>query len=161
MNRYYIGIDLGGTLIKLSSIDVSSEPPRFGEVRRASTPAGDAEGIVAAMVKAAGEVIERCRSAGGEVAGVGIGAPGPLDGGRGIIVNAPNLPELSGMPIRDCVGEALGLPAVLENDANAAAWGEHLFGAARGIGSMVLLTLGTGVGGGIILMRQGFFATIT
>jgi glucokinase len=152
--KYYLGIDLGGTLIKLAVVGVSSEPPVFGEVLRASTPAGDAEGIVATMAKAGRDVLEHCRSKGGEVVGVGIGAPGPLNRHAGVMVNAPNLPELSGMPIRDRIAKSLGLPAVLENDANAAAWGEHVFGAARGAESMVLLTMGTGVGGGIVADGQ-------
>ena len=151
---YYIGIDLGGTLIKLAAIDVSSDPPVFGPVLRAATPAGDAEGIVEAMMTAGREVLDRCRAAGGEVAGVGIGAPGPLNREQGVVVNSPNLPELSGMPIRGRIAKGLGLPALLENDANAAAWGEHVFGAARGVASMVLLTLGTGVGGGIVADGQ-------
>jgi glucokinase len=146
-----MGIDLGGTLIKLAAIDVSTDPPALGEVLRASTPAGNAEGIVATMIKAGRDVLDRLGATKPEeLAGVGIGAPGPLDRHAGVIVNAPNLPELSGMPLRDRIGQGLHLPAVLENDANAAAWGEHLFGAGRGVKSVVLLTLGTGVGGGIV-----------
>jgi glucokinase len=100
MHRYYMGIDLGGTLIKLGLIDVASDPPQLGQVIRVATPAS-AEEIIEAMVTAAQEMIARCGAAGGEVAGVGIGAPGPLDFAQGVIVNAPNLPGVSGLPIRD------------------------------------------------------------
>ena len=156
MNRYCMGIDLGGTSIKLALIDAAADPPRFGEVLRVTTPAGDPEGIVAAMVSGARHLLARDGVAAADVAGIGVGAPGPMRRDAGVIVNAPNLPELSGLPLRDRLTGALALPAVLENDANAAAWGEFRFGAGRAadVHSMVLMTLGTGVGGGIVADGQ-------
>ncbi len=83
--------------------------------------------------------------------GVGIGAPGPLEISRGVVVAMPNIPGMENCPLRDRVVEGVGLRAVLENDANAAAYGEFIAGAGKGTRDMVLLTLGTGVGSGIII----------
>ena len=86
-----------------------------------------------------------------DVLGVGIGAPGPLGISAGVVRDMPNLPGFRNVPLRDRVAAGLGLRAVLENDANAAALGEYLCGVGRSGGDMVLLTLGTGVGSGIII----------
>jgi glucokinase len=85
-----------------------------------------------------------------EVAGVGIGSPGPLSRKTGRIQAMPNVPGMENFPLRDRVAEELNFPATLENDANAAAYGEFLAGAGRGCRDMVMLTLGTGVGSGIV-----------
>ena len=87
---------------------------------------------------------------GKEIAGVGIGAPGPLDTKSGIVLLTPNLGWVN-MPLRDRVARALDLPATLDNDANCAIFGEWWRGAARGVDHVVGLTIGTGIGGGIIL----------
>jgi glucokinase len=85
-----------------------------------------------------------------DVLGVGVGLPGTLDRDRGIIIKSPNLPDMAGVAVGDRVGDGLQLPVVLENDGNAAALGEFLCGAGRDARSLVMLTLGTGVGGGIV-----------
>jgi glucokinase len=84
------------------------------------------------------------------LAGVGIGVPGFIHMEKGIIANSNNLPEFNGFPVRDAIQERLGTPIILENDANAAALGEKWVGAGRDVDDLVLMTLGTGVGGGII-----------
>ena len=86
-----------------------------------------------------------------DVAGVGIGCPGPLDLDAGIVIGTPNIPGFENVPIRERVSQGTGLPAVLENDANAAALGEYLCGSGKDCRVMVLLTLGTGIGSGIVL----------
>jgi glucokinase len=83
------------------------------------------------------------------VAAIGFGIPSPIDAVRGVVVSSPNVP-LENVPLRDHMRERFGLPVGLDNDANAAAIGEWLAGAGRGIGDLVMLTLGTGVGGGVI-----------
>lgn len=86
-----------------------------------------------------------------DIAGVGLGSPGPLDIPRGRIVRAGNLPGWEDFPLRDQVSEHCGLPVTFANDANAAAYGEFWVGSGRDYDSLILLTLGTGVGGGIIV----------
>jgi glucokinase len=88
------------------------------------------------------------------VTGAGVGVPGVIQMDRGIVVKSPNFPDWNNLPIRDELEKALHIPVFIENDANAAALGEQWRGAGRGIDSMILLTLGTGVGGGIVLNGQ-------
>src|SRR5207244_7858365 len=87
---------------------------------------------------------------GKEVAGVGIGAPGPLDTARGVVLLTPNL-GWTNFPLRDRLSGVLGLTGTLDNDANCAIFGEWWRGAARGANHVVGLTIGTGIGGGIVL----------
>ena len=146
MKSICVGIDLGGTFIKFGVLDRDNHG---GEVMQLPTPSsGDA--VVETMVAGTEQVLQ----AGGwtldDVACVGIGSPGPLDIHAGVILSAPNLKSLDGFPIRDRLSDALRLPTVLENDANAAAMGEFLLGAGEGCRKMVMLTLGTGVGSGIV-----------
>jgi glucokinase len=96
------------------------------------------------------EVIATAGATRDDILGVGIGAPGPLDRERGVVVVAPNLGWRQ-YPLRDAVSEKLGLPATLDNDANCATLGEWWQGAARGARHVVGLTIGTGIGGGIII----------
>ena len=86
--------------------------------------------------------------------GIGIGSPGPLDLGRGIVLFAPNLPGWNDIPLRDMIEERTDMKCVVENDANAAALGEQWMGAGHGCSSLVLFTLGTGIGGGIVLNEK-------
>jgi glucokinase len=85
------------------------------------------------------------------VKGVGVGTPGPIDSRKGVIFSAPNLPGFTNAPVKTILQRKTGLAVHLENDANAAAFGEHWAGAGKGVSEMIMLTLGTGVGGGIIL----------
>src|SRR5437016_11354183 len=87
---------------------------------------------------------------GKDIAGVGIGSPGPLDTKTGVVLLTPNL-GWTNFPLRDRITQALGLPATLDNDANCAIFGEWWRGAARGANHVVGLTIGTGIGGGIVL----------
>jgi glucokinase len=89
-----------------------------------------------------------------QVAGIGVGSPGPLSHKRGVVFETSNLPGWRCEPVVERIAEATGRPATLENDGNAAAWGEYWAGAGRDVDSLVFLTLGTGIGGGIILDRQ-------
>jgi glucokinase len=136
------GIDLGGTDCKVGIVDSS------GRVRAQTgfpTPREPAAAVAA---------IERaCRrlaaEAGVRIDRAGMGAPGPLDLDRGVVIQAPNL-GWRGVPLRDMVAAALGCPVVLDNDANAAAYGEAWVGAGRDATVLLLATLGTGVGGGVV-----------
>jgi glucokinase len=113
--------------------------------REASTGQGEDE-LVELLVREANEA----REARPDAAAVGLGIPATIDHDSGVAVSAVNLP-LADLPIRDLVAERVGLPVYVDNDANVAALAEHLYGAGRGADDMVLLTIGTGIGGGLVL----------
>jgi glucokinase len=146
-SKHCIGIDLGGTFIKFGLL---SDKREASETFQLPTPSTTEE-LVARMVEGARELMARHALETKDVVGVGIGAPGPADLANGVIIVTPNIPALRNLPIRDLISKALGLPAILENDANAAGYGEFLCGAAKGTRNMVLLTLGTGIGSGIVV----------
>jgi len=149
---WYIGIDLGGTFIKTCLMDDSGRPK---DIIQRPTPTGQGgQAVIEAMGAGGLEILRGNGIARGDVAGVGIGSPGPLDMANGVVLATPNIPGLAGLPMRDRVGESIGSPAVLENDANAAGYGEYVAGTGAGLESLVLLTLGTGIGSGIILAGQ-------
>ncbi len=149
MSEVCIGIDLGGTFIKFALLDEGLS--RKGAHQSPTPVAEGPEGVIAAMIAGARQLLEQEDVAPGSVVGVGIGSPGPLDAEAGIVIGMPNIPGFDNVPLRDRVGEGLSLPAVLENDANAAALGEFLLGSGRGTSVMALLTLGTGLGSGIVI----------
>ena len=147
----YVGLDLGGTNIKSAVLDETGKV-----LAKSSSPTNAADGpdaVIAAMVRAAGNVVGQAQLDMAQVDYIGIGSPGPLDSNAGIVINAPNLPGFVDVPLRDRIAEATGRPAVLENDANAAAFGEYWAGAAKDpdIRHVVMLTLGTGIGSGLIV----------
>ncbi len=158
MARYFVGVDLGGTNIKAGLLD---EQARV--VSRLSIPAQVDRGpeqVIGNIVSAAESAISQAGVDRRSVAGVGIGSPGPMSHRRGLVINPGNLPCLKNTPLRDIVRERTGLPTTLENDANAAAFGEYWAGAGRGVTDLVMYTLGTGVGGGVIVegrLLRGFF----
>ena len=138
-----IGVDLGGTKMLIGVLDSDSEVTF--ESREASTGQTE-EQLVELLVRE----IEEAREARPGVAAVGLGIPATIDHDRGIAISAVNLP-IDNLPIRELVGERTGLPIFVDNDANVAALAEHLYGAARGADNAVMLTIGTGIGGGLIL----------
>lgn len=137
-----IGVDLGGTKM-LVGVLADTEPSY--EQREASKGQTEDE-LVELLVRE----IEEAREARPQVAAVGLGIPATIDHDRGVAVAAVNLP-LSELPIRDIVSERTGLPVFVDNDGNVAALAEYLYGAAQGMPHMVMLTVGTGIGGGLIL----------
>lgn len=138
-----IGVDLGGTKMLLGVLDADSKV--LWESRERST-GQDEEKLVELLVREVGEARAACPGA----AAVGLGIPATIDRARGIAVSAVNLP-IDNLPIRDLAAERIGLPVFLDNDANVAALAEHLYGAARGAENAVMLTIGTGIGGGLVL----------
>jgi glucokinase len=138
-----IGVDLGGTKMLLGVLDPDSKV--LWESREASTGQTEDE-LVELLIREVGEA----RAAREGVTGVGLGIPATINHDKGIAVSAVNLP-LENVPIRDLVHERTGLPAFVDNDATVAALAEHLYGAARGAENAVMLTIGTGIGGGLIL----------
>jgi glucokinase len=149
---YTVGIDLGGTYIKGGVCD------RAGAlVAKDAIPTEadrGADHVIDRMAQLVDAVIAKAGLTKEDVAGVGVGAPGPLSHAEGFIYSAPNLPGFVDIPLRDRMARATGLTASLENDANAAAYGEFTAGAARDVQDMVMLTLGTGIGGGVVLRGE-------
>ncbi len=124
----------------------------MGEHSRPTAPARGPDAIVDDLVAMARESIDRLAGLDPDAAilGLGVGAPGPLDTARGVVLLTPNLGWVD-MPLRDRLAEALGLDAVLDNDANCAVLGECWVGAARGARHAIGMTIGTGIGGGLVL----------
>ena len=141
-----LGIDLGGTKI---AVAVVADGAILAHERTA-TPRSGFDDVVGAMVGLARPLLD----AHPDVHAIGIGSPGPLDLEAGTVLFAPNIPGMEDAPIVDAVHAALELPVVLENDANAAGYAEHRYGAARDLESSVYVTLSTGIGGGLFLGDQ-------
>lgn len=149
MDRFFLGVDLGGTFIKGGVVD---EGGRVVARAAVATQAAEGQDVVIGRLHALLEDLARACPAGRKaVTAAGIGVAGAIDGTRGLLRFAPNLPGWSDVPLGRMLAERLGLPTALENDANAAAVGEHWVGAGRDCSTFVLYTLGTGVGGGLVL----------
>ena len=145
----YVGIDVGGTSIKIGIVDDSGQTLAYGAV-----PTLSERGPDDAVQRMAQEVDRLLADAGAEkenAARIGLATPGPLELKEGILLTPGNLPEWWNYPLRARVSAACGLPVRYANDANAAAYGEFWCGAGADYHSMILLTLGTGIGGGIII----------
>jgi glucokinase len=141
-----IGVDVGGTKVAGGVVDAGG---RILAKTRRDTPAKNAAGTLAAIV----DVIAALREdpAGRDAAAVGIGAAGFVDERRATVLFAANVANWRDEPLAAKVAEHSGLPTVVENDANAAAWGEAAYGAGRGEDFLVCVTVGTGIGGGVVV----------
>jgi glucokinase len=135
-----IGVDLGGTKILAGVVAGDGTVVRRHE---RATPQDSQEHVLAELEAAVAELLDE------SVAAVGFGTPSPIDQEHGVVVRCVNLP-LENAPLRDHMNERFGVPVGLDNDANAAAIGEWRAGAGRGVDDLVMLTLGTGVGGGVV-----------
>ena len=145
----YAGVDLGGTNIKAALVDDRGRTVAF-HTEPTHADRGPEE-AAARMGRAVHTLASLAGIATTDIARVGLGSPGPLDIQRGTIVRAGNLPGWDDFPLRDRVAAHAGREVTFANDANAAGYGEFWVGSAQGASSLVLLTLGTGVGGGIII----------
>jgi glucokinase len=147
--QYALGIDLGGTSVKTGVVN------REGKIlAQAEVPTEAAKGlstVIANMAEGARQAVAKAGLTLDQVAGAGIGAPGICNVAEGVIVATSNLGGLNQIPVCELLSKELGLPVTLENDANCAALGEQWCGAAKGAQHVILITLGTGVGGGLIL----------
>jgi glucokinase len=151
--QYIVGVDLGGTNIVAGAM--TADGSRHLGMRSIPTNAfvgdeGVAERIVGLVEGVILDTIEQTDAARRDFVGIGVGAPGPLDREKGIVLVAPNL-GWKDFPLRDRIQTRLNLPTTLDNDANCATFGEWWQGAARGGRNVVGLTIGTGIGGGLIL----------
>jgi glucokinase len=151
--KFIIGVDLGGTNISAGAL--SEDGTRASGMRSIATQAElGAEGVVDRIVGLIeGVILDTIKETGAtrtDFLGIGVGAPGPLDRDEGIVVVAPNL-GWRDFPLRDRITKRLKLPVTLDNDANCATVGEWWLGAARGGRNVVGITIGTGIGGGLII----------
>jgi len=146
---FYLGIDLGGTNIKSGVVDDSARSLSSISIETQADKGPEAG--VESLAEAGRLAVEASGLKWDQIAGVGLGSPGTMDLARGMLLEPPNLPGWNQLPIRDLLAEKLGRPTILQNDANAAAYGEYWAGAGRDAKSLVLFTLGTGIGCGIIV----------
>ncbi len=150
-----VGLDLGGTFIKVGLVD---ETGRILKKKQLPTRAEEGrDRVLVQMEKGVRGVLES------GTRGIGIGTPGIVDR-RGFVYSAPNLPAWDNLNLKRYFEERLSLPVVVENDVNTITWGEYLFGAGKGSRCMVCITLGTGLGGGIVmegrLLRGGEYSAV-
>jgi glucokinase len=147
-----IGVDLGGTKLLTGVVDTNQKVHH--ESREKSSGASEDE-VLAALEN---EILE-AKEARPDVVAAGLGIPCTMDRERGVAINAVNL-EITDVPIRDLLTERTGLPVFVDNDANVAALAEHRFGAAKGADHAVMLTIGTGIGGGVIIDGEVYRGSI-
>src|SRR3954468_2618684 len=146
---FYVGLDVGGTNIKIGIVDDAGQTLAYQSIRTEQDKgAEDACERMGSVVK---RLLAEHDIKSNDVARAGIATPGPMDIAKGMILRPGNLPGWWDFPIRDRVSHHVGLPVSFANDANAAAYGEFWSGAGKQFHSLVLLTLGTGIGGGIII----------
>ena len=149
MGNCIVGIDLGGTNLKAGIVDTGGKILHRLSVKTHSD--ADPQIISNQILELVAEIIRSAQVKAPDMIGIGLGSPGLVDKKGETILFSPNLPRWRNIPIKRMVSERLSKPCGLENDANAAAWGEKWAGAGREAGSLVMLTLGTGVGGGIVI----------
>lgn len=151
--EYIIGIDLGGTNVRAAVSDVDGRI--LGDAREPSYAMSGFNTTVAQIIKAARGAISAAGISDSQVSGVGMGVPGTIKSKLGLVVWTPNFSEDWAMAkVAEPISKDLGAPVFVGNDANVAALGEFWFGAGKGLSSLVMFTLGTGVGGGAILNNK-------
>ncbi len=155
--KYSIGLDIGGTKCAVSAGVCAN-----GEIRIAAREAFPTAGLHWQEVLAAFEqriLALRDNMADFELANIGISCGGPLDSERGVVLSPPNLPGWDEVPVTDHFSKRFDVPVHLQNDANACAWAEYLYGAGRGTRNMVFMTFGTGLGAGLVINGKLYSGT--
>jgi glucokinase len=146
---YVVGVDLGGTNVRAALVDRQGR--LLEEARRPSLAEGCAEETLAAVHETVAAVLGRHHVHARQVVGIGIGLPGIMDSETGVVFWSPNFPAWKDVAVPPVVGTPLELPTYILNDARCAALGELQFGAGRGARHMVMITLGTGIGGAFVV----------
>ncbi len=147
MSTFAIGVDLGGTNSRIAAVD--ERGTLLEKTTTGTQVARGRDSVINHMCEAIRATATKFSSS--TLAGIGIGVPGIIDMDTGMLRESPNLPGWDNYPVRDEIERRLGTKVILENDANSAALGEQWLGAARDYDDMFMLTLGTGVGGGLVL----------
>jgi len=153
-DKYIIGIDLGGTNLKIA---LFSSGLRFKD--RENLPTGNylsQDSLISAITGAVRQITAKNKLNNKDILGVGLGLPGPIDVKKGLVHFFPNIPGWIDVPLRDILKKRIGLPVFIDNDANLMCLAEYKLGAARGAQNAVCLTLGTGVGAGLIIEGKLF-----
>jgi len=154
-NDYVIGVDLGGT--KIYTALAGSKGDILAEIKIFTQASYGPEHVIRRIVRSV-EQVQLKAGIRGKVNALGIGAPGPLDPVRGIVYRAPNL-GWHDIPLKKILEDKTQMPVAIDNDANLAALGEHVFGAGRGVEDMVYVTVSTGIGGGLILGGKLYYGS--
>jgi glucokinase len=149
VSRAVLALDIGGTKLAAGVVDRSGRLHSFLVVP--SQAEQGPEPVLARLFELGREAVAESGIGWDEIGAVGIGCGGPLDADEGVLLAPPHLPGWRDVPVVALAAEAYGRPALLENDATAAAWGEHRYGAGAGTTNMVYLTISTGVGGGVVV----------
>ncbi|MEO6654564.1 MAG: ROK family protein [Pyrinomonadaceae bacterium] len=152
MNDVVLAVDLGGTNLRMAAVD------RDGQIIAHARTSSDKDGTPGDLLDAVSGLAAECGYASGKVSrviGMGVGVPANFDK-DGILTHVTNLPKLTGMNLIAELSARFGVPVVLENDATAAAIGENWLGASKDVNNSIMLTLGTGVGGGIIINNEPY-----
>jgi glucokinase len=148
MNKFSIGVDLGGTNLRIAAVD--EEGALVEKVTLGTKVARGRDHVIADMCDAIQRMSDKFKDS-APLLGIGIGVPGIIDMQTGLVRESPNLPDWVDYPARAAIEQCLKTVVILENDANVAALGEKWLGAAKDYADMAMLTLGTGVGGGLVL----------
>src|SRR5579884_2958296 len=151
MATFAVGVDLGGTNLRISAVDSTGK--LLSKVETGTQVSLGRDHVIGEMTDAI-KSLSRQFQANMRLAGVGIGVPGIIDKRTGMLRESPNLPGWHNYPVKEEIERRLNSHVILENDANAAALGENWLGAARDMDDMCMITLGTGVGGGIVQRGQ-------
>lgn len=147
--RFILAADVGGTNIRTALVDPQGMV--LTVIKRPTLAQKGKDSMIERLVRMLEDTAKKYGTRLEKVEGIGVGFPGPLDAKKGVVFSPPNLVGWFHVPLKGILEKKLGRPVVIENDANAAALGEYWKGAGRGAKSLVCLTLGTGVGGGIVL----------
>lgn len=150
--KVIIGVDLGGTNVKTAAV-TRDATLLFHDSRPTGADNGP-DGVMSVMQQSVEAVIKGAGLSRTDVLAAGIGAPGPMNWQTGVVYSPPNLPGWQDVPLADEMSARLGVRTFVDNDANCACFGEFWCGAGQGVDTMCLLTLGTGVGGGIVVFGQ-------
>ena len=148
MSAFSIGVDLGGTNLRIAAVDLDGN--LLEKITLGTQVSKGRDFVIGEMCDAIQSLTSRYANK-AQLCGVGIGIPGIIDKRTGLLRESPNLPGWHDTPVKDDISTRLGTEVILENDANAAAFGENWLGAGRGYDEMCMITLGTGVGGGLVL----------
>ncbi len=152
MSQVFIGVDLGGTNAR--SAVVTAEGKLISRDSRETNAPGGPEAVMAAMEASIDSALSQAGMTRADVCAGAIGAPGPMNWQTGVVYTPPNLPGWHHVPLAELMTHRMGFPVFVENDANVACYGEFWSGAARGAETVCMLTLGTGVGGGLIVFGK-------
>jgi len=148
----YVGLDVGGTTMKAAVVD--GDGKAYRSVVMDTQPERGQEAGLETMAETIRRAVAAAELTMADIAAIGVATPGLMDIRAGLILDPPNLKPWRNVPVREYIEKAFDKPTAYQNDANAAAYGEYWIGAGRGSNSMVLFTLGTGVGGGIIIQDR-------